>query len=262
MDVSTNELAILAIVLLVTAVVFYTKGTRRAPLPPGPRGIPFLGNLFQFNVMRPYPQYLKWAQKYGPVCSVNLGGQRIIVLNSSEAADELLVTRSKLYSSHESPHVGFDLVSDQQRMVFMPYSREWKIVRKNVHGILGPGPSKQMRKMQDLECRIMLHDLLCHGDTSIVEDFVEGPHGKVPERHWFSIIRRYASSLRNDVQYDTCVTAWTIFVSQHSSIESLCIAHSWSSCRVDALPILRWLPDIMAPWRAEGKRMHEWYLLL
>lgn len=74
-------------------------------------------------------QYLKWAQKYGPVFSVKLGGQRIVVLNSSEAADELFVTRSKQYSSHESPHVGFDLVSDQQRIVFMPYGREWKVCR-------------------------------------------------------------------------------------------------------------------------------------
>ncbi|KAF9806396.1 hypothetical protein IEO21_08674 [Rhodonia placenta] len=70
--------------------------------------------------------YLKWAQKYGPVFSVKLGSQRIVVLNSAEAADELLTIRSKWYSNREPSHVGFDLVSDQQRMVHMPYDRESK----------------------------------------------------------------------------------------------------------------------------------------
>ncbi|EED82984.1 predicted protein [Postia placenta Mad-698-R] len=114
-----------------SGVLLYAKGTRHAPLPPGPSGIPFFGNLFQVDAMRPYPQ----------------------------------------------------------------------IVRKNVHGLLGPGSSKQMRKMQDLESRVILHDLLCHGETSISEDFVEGPHGEVPERHWFSIIRRYTTSLMMTLMY-------------------------------------------------------------
>lgn len=127
MDISTNELVVLTIVLLSTTVLFYANGTRRAPLPPGPPGVPLLENLFQFNVMRPYPQYLKWAQKYGPVFSVKLGSQRIVVLNSAEAADELLTIRSKWYSNREPSHVGFDLVSDQQRMVHMPYDRESKL---------------------------------------------------------------------------------------------------------------------------------------
>lgn len=56
MDISTNELVVLTIVLLSTTVLFYANGTRRAPLPPGPPGVPLLENLFQFNVMRPYPQ--------------------------------------------------------------------------------------------------------------------------------------------------------------------------------------------------------------
>ncbi|OSX61377.1 hypothetical protein POSPLADRAFT_1057133 [Postia placenta MAD-698-R-SB12] len=289
MAVSTNELAILAIVLLVTAVAFYANGTRRAPLPPGPRGIPFLGNMFQFNVIRPYPQYLKWAQKYGPVFSIKLGSQRIIVLSTSEAADELFVTRNKLYSSREPSHVGSDLLSDQQWMVLMPHGREWKvcrtylpastvrahllaalrwlcvvinqIVKKSVHGSLGPSPSKQTRKMQDLECRVMLHDLLCHGETSITEEFVEGPHGKVPERHWFSIIRRYTTSLMMTLVYGRRIHRIVENPELHKVYHMMSnFTHVSQPGRylVDALPILRWLPDIMAPWRAEGKRMHEW----
>nr|F1SY70.1 RecName: Full=Cytochrome P450 monooxygenase 69 [Postia placenta Mad-698-R]BAK09414.1 cytochrome P450 [Postia placenta] len=260
MVISTNELAALTVVLLATGVLFYANSTRRAPLPPGPRGLPLLGNLFQFDVMRPYPQYLKWAQKYGPVFSVKLGGQRIIVLNSSEAADELLATRSKLYSSRESPHVGFDLVSDQQRMLFMPYGREWKIARKNVHSLLGPGPSKQMGKTQDLESRVMLHDLLCHGETSITEEFVEGPRGEVPERHWFSIVRRYTTSVVMMLVYGRRIHRIVGNPELHKVYDLMSnFTHVSQPGRymVDALPVLRWLPDMLAPWRAEGRKMHK-----
>jgi hypothetical protein len=34
----------------------------------------------------------------GDVCSVSVGGQTIVVLNSAEAADDLMVKRSAIYS--------------------------------------------------------------------------------------------------------------------------------------------------------------------
>lgn len=48
-----------------------------------------------------------------------------------------------------------------------------------------------MRPTQDLESRVLLHDLMCHGDKSITEPQVPGPDGEVPEGHWFSLVRRY-----------------------------------------------------------------------
>lgn len=72
-------------------------------------------------------QCLKWAQEYGPVYRLRLGPHDAIFLNTAEAANELLLNRSRIYSSRTSPHVAQDLMSDGSRMVFLPYDRELKV---------------------------------------------------------------------------------------------------------------------------------------
>ena len=51
----------------------------------------------------------------------------MIVLNTAGAADEILTRRSKKYSSRASPYVAHEIVSDGQRVVLMPYSKEFKV---------------------------------------------------------------------------------------------------------------------------------------
>ena len=55
----------------------------------------------------------------------------MIVLNTAEAADELLVKRGRNYSSRASPYVAHAILGDGQRVVLMPYNKEAK-VRDNV----------------------------------------------------------------------------------------------------------------------------------
>ncbi|CCM07188.1 uncharacterized protein FIBRA_09529 [Fibroporia radiculosa] len=199
---SSVELVFLVSIVASTLVAFYFNHVRpRGSLPPGPVGIPLLGNLLQVNALRPHPQFREWAARYGPIFSLRMGPQQMIVLNTAEAADELLVNRSKVYSSRSPPHVAQDIVSDGQRMVLLPYDREWKIVRRSVHSVLSPAPSKRLREMQELESRVVLYDLLTHGDTSVRETFIQGPNWEVPERHWFSILRRYTTSVVMHMAY-------------------------------------------------------------
>ena len=51
----------------------------------------------------------------------------MIVLNTGEAADELLTKRSKNYASREPPYVAHEILSDSQRILLMPYSKEFKV---------------------------------------------------------------------------------------------------------------------------------------
>lgn len=141
----------------VLTLLIYTFVQRRdarfrgVPYPPGPPGLPLLGNLLQVDVLRPHvqvrpsespanahlttpalpsdalTQFLEWARTYGPVFRVRMGATQLVVLNSAAAADELLVNRGTTYSGRPSPHVAFDLVSDGQRMVFMGYNHAWRV---------------------------------------------------------------------------------------------------------------------------------------
>jgi hypothetical protein len=59
--------------------------------------------------------------------------------------------------------------------------------------VLGPGPAKTVRPLQDRESIVVLYDLLTHGDKSITESYVLGLNNEVPEGHWYGLVRRYVS---------------------------------------------------------------------
>jgi hypothetical protein len=46
-----------------------------------------------------------------------------------------------------------------------------------------------------------LNDILSHGDYSVAQNLKEGADGVVPEEHWFSLIRRYTTSIVMTVTY-------------------------------------------------------------
>ncbi|KIK51438.1 hypothetical protein GYMLUDRAFT_981337 [Collybiopsis luxurians FD-317 M1] len=141
-------------------------------LPPGPRGILILENLLQIPVLRPYPKFREWAKQYGPVFSLKVGSQIVIILNTAQAANDLLNTRSKIYSSRAPPHVAHDIMSDGQRLVFLPYDKEWKVSRIQFEFV-----------------RVTIFDLMHHGDTSLSPKFSDPAsiHAKVPDTHWHKI---------------------------------------------------------------------------
>ena len=93
---------------------------RSLPLPPGPKGVPFLGNLYNMPTVKPWLTYKEWARSYGTSSRVTLtipmaltlrvgsyAGdviymylplQPVIILGSARAAHDLMEKRSNIYS--------------------------------------------------------------------------------------------------------------------------------------------------------------------
>ncbi|KAF9048046.1 cytochrome P450 [Hymenopellis radicata] len=237
--------------------------------PPGPKKIPFFGNLFQVPALRPYPIFREWAQKYGPIYHLRLGPQNVIVLNTPEAADELFVNRSKSFSSRSGPHVAHDIMSAGQRMVFLPYDKEWKAARKSLQNSIGPMAAKKLRPFQDLESCVCMHDIMEHGNKTVEEKLSDTPNGHVAETHWFSLLRRYTTSVVMTVTYGKrahkIVGNPRLQVLDHKIYEVLAnftIVGQPGNYLADAFPIFRKLPDILAPWRVAARKMHEWEMEL
>ncbi|KAH9919346.1 cytochrome P450 [Amylocystis lapponica] len=143
----------------------------------------------------------------------------------------------------------------------MPYGAEWKAVRRSFNTILGPGPSKNARPFQDLESRVLLYDLMCHGEKSIAEPQATGD--EVPEDHWFALVRRYSLSLMMTVTYGQRIYK----IRNDPHLQKLFdvmnnFVRISQPGRADVFPILRLLPDILAPWRVSARKMHEWEMEL
>ncbi|KAH9941442.1 cytochrome P450 [Amylocystis lapponica] len=273
---------LLTLTLGLAAWVVFALRTRRSrlPLPPGPPGVPITGNLLQVDPLRLYPkaslprvpprfpahpdtQFQEWAKKYGEIFSLRFGAQTIIVLNTPEAAHELFVNRGVKYASRAPPHVAQDVMSVGQRMVFLKYGPEWKASRKSFQSAIGPAASKGLRRFQDLESRVLLHDLMLHGDKSIIEPQASGD--EVPDGHWFALVRRYTLSLVMNAIYGKRINK----VHDNLPLKKVFDVMANLVCELqpgrylaDVFPVLRYLPDFLAPWRVNARKMHDWEMEL
>ncbi|KIO33204.1 hypothetical protein M407DRAFT_65898 [Tulasnella calospora MUT 4182] len=67
------------------------------PYPPGPRPLPLVGNLFHVPQSRFALAWTNLGAQYGPMTWLTVPGQNFLVLNSFEAANELLERRGSIY---------------------------------------------------------------------------------------------------------------------------------------------------------------------
>lgn len=74
------------------------QSTSSLPLPPGPKSLPIIGNLHQAPKSYGWRTYDEWSKKYGPIVHVNMLGQSVIILSTSEVAHDLLAKRGALFS--------------------------------------------------------------------------------------------------------------------------------------------------------------------
>nr|QQL94707.1 cytochrome P450 2f3 [Lateolabrax maculatus] len=74
--------------------LFVLKGRGQIRLPPGPCGLPIIGNVLQLDKRAPFKTLLKLGERYGPVLTVYLGRQRAVVLVGFDAVKEALVDQA------------------------------------------------------------------------------------------------------------------------------------------------------------------------
>ncbi|EJU01102.1 cytochrome P450 [Dacryopinax primogenitus] len=84
---------------LVTFAYFLKqKKSPTLPVPPGPQGLPIIGNALQIPKERTWLVYADWAKKYGDLTHLTAFGQHLIIVNTRSAARELLEKRNASYS--------------------------------------------------------------------------------------------------------------------------------------------------------------------
>jgi hypothetical protein len=90
-----------ALAVLVYFLFKHTPQRRKGPLPPGPRGVPLLGNILDL----PPPGTVEWkhwqkhGDEYGPISSVSVFGQLFVILHDKQAVVDLLESRARKSSS-------------------------------------------------------------------------------------------------------------------------------------------------------------------
>jgi len=98
---SYYSVALLPVLYLLIKTVFLRPTTSKLPLPPGPKGLPLIGNVGDLPPKGglEWQHWLKHKDLYGPISSVTVFGQTIILVHDLEVALELLDKRGAKYSS-------------------------------------------------------------------------------------------------------------------------------------------------------------------
>nr|XP_039250595.1 cytochrome P450 2F2-like isoform X3 [Styela clava] len=119
-------ISILSILLLVLSLYYLRVFMKDRHLPPGPAGLPIVGYL-PFLGRNPAITYLKLSEKYGPVFSIRIGGNTMIILNTREAIFQAFSKQAK-FTADRPPHPIFNEMSSGKN-ISMTNGRRWRIGR-------------------------------------------------------------------------------------------------------------------------------------
>lgn len=84
---------------------------RKDHLPPGPKGLPLVGNAFQIPIGRTWLKFDEWGKEFGPIYTIYIFSKPIVICTTRESAGELLDKRAAVFSDRPRFVVGGELLS-------------------------------------------------------------------------------------------------------------------------------------------------------
>ncbi|WOH00732.1 hypothetical protein DCAR_0520106 [Daucus carota subsp. sativus] len=105
----------------------HKKNGSGLPSPPGPPGLPFIGNILQeFN----HDTMYQLSKKYGPLMTLHLGSVPTLVVSSARMAKEIYKTNDLVFSDRPTMLGQQTLSYNGLDVAFTRYSNYWREMRK------------------------------------------------------------------------------------------------------------------------------------
>ncbi|KAL0331406.1 UNVERIFIED_CONTAM: Flavonoid 3'-monooxygenase [Sesamum angustifolium] len=117
------------LVVLWFFLLIVKKPNKNPPLPPGPKGLPLVGNLLALDPEL-HTYFTSLAQTYGPIYTLKLGKKIGIVISSPALAKEVLKDQDTTFANRDVPVAGREAAYGGSDIVWTPYGPEWRMLRK------------------------------------------------------------------------------------------------------------------------------------
>lgn len=125
---AVSVLLIVIICIFLATVLYKQKEHVHPNYPPGPKPWPIIGNIPNLNVQKPYLSFQELAKKYGPVFSIKIGAQKMVVLSGYDTVKEALVTHAEAFSDRPNVPIFMDITRGYG--VIFSNGHNWKAMRR------------------------------------------------------------------------------------------------------------------------------------
>lgn len=231
----------LGVLLYAAHHIIAKRHSSKLPLPPGPPGEPLLGHLRIMPSYSPEYTYMKWGKEYNSdILSFNILGQPVIVLNSVQAATDLLDKRGGNYCDRPR-FVLFEAMGWGKTLTFLRWGPDFRMHRKILQKSFQNTNIIQYRPLQQRETTLMLKGIV-----------------KNPEE-WENIIRRFAAAIVLRIGFGIKIDNDDPFI-QMATDASYALGHGGAPAGtpVDFFPILKSLPQVFHDRSLRFARQWKW----
>ncbi|PFH53325.1 hypothetical protein AMATHDRAFT_55202 [Amanita thiersii Skay4041] len=227
------------LLITITLAIRAWKTAPKGKLPPGPRGIPIIGNLHQIP-KRPWFQFKEWTKQYGPIFYLNIAGQRTLVLGSHKVTGDLLDRRANIYSDRPKLIVS-RILTGGLSMAFSQHNEIWRRMRRASHEALYNRKAQNYHRIQEKESTLLVYHLL------------------TDPKHFDNHIRRTSASLMVSIIYGVPPITNPlnpVVVRINKYTERALAAATPGAYMVEYFPWMQFLPRWMSPWRRYAE---DWF---
>ncbi|KAJ7483529.1 cytochrome P450 [Mycena latifolia] len=240
--ISSSTWSILGLV-----IIFYglrwKRNRSRLPLPPGPKKLLLVGNLFDMPAERQWEAYHRWSKEFNSdIVHLDVAGTSIVVLSSMEAVRDLFDKRSSLYSDRPHMTMAVELMGWDFGIGFMKYGDPWRSHRKIFHEAFNVGAAKQFHPQE----RAAAHSLL--------RRVLKNPKDVLHH------LRHMAGALIIDLTYGIDVNSNPQYIDlAGEAMHGLATASLPGRFLVDTFPVLKYVPSWVpgADFKRQAKQWHK-----
>ncbi|KAJ7123429.1 cytochrome P450 [Mycena epipterygia] len=145
----------------VALCIYRIRKPRGPPLPPGPRGLPLVGNMLDIPSSDHWLKFSELGDVWGDISSLTVFGQTMVIVNSLKVAEDLLDVRGANFSDRPVIPMGGELIGFKNVLPMAQHGDRVRKERKLFHQLFGTQTTiKQFVPMLSSEICKFLQNIL------------------------------------------------------------------------------------------------------
>ncbi|XP_073442579.1 cytochrome P450 2C5-like [Dendrobates tinctorius] len=127
--VMMDPISVLVSVVVILFLVNVFKNQKKSiNFPPGPMPLPIIGNMHVINTLKPQKSFTEMSKKYGPIFTVYLGAQRLVILCGYDTVKDALINHAEEFAGRPCTAMG-SKISNEHGILFSN-GENWKVMRR------------------------------------------------------------------------------------------------------------------------------------